>query len=407
MFLNLVDLLSGISIALDFSEIDIFGVPTNHSRRVAYISNKIGEKLNMSHEFIFDLLALSMLHDNGISLTILNDTIRKHSSIERDQFELIQEHCIIGETNLQHFPFLTNAKNVIKYHHENDNGTGFFGIKGDQVPLMSQIIHLADFIDLNFKINTDLTNRSLIKSVKDYVRNNEAILFSKKVCDVFFEVAKDSSFWRGLHDSLIAIQIKETVNKYVFEYDYQDIRKITKTFSSIIDAKSEYTQVHSASVSKDAETMAKYYNMGIEETNELLMAADLHDLGKLGISSEILLKPSSLTEEEFSKIKEHPTIAYECLKHIAGFENIAKWIYNHHEKLDGSGYPRGISQEELDFNSRLLTCLDIFVALQENRPYRIGMTLTQTFFTMQEMVDTHKIDGNIYYDIKKVFSNQA
>lgn len=404
MILNLVDFLRGISIALDFSEIDIFGVPTNHSKRVAYISYKISNELNVSLESIFDLLALAMLHDNGISITLLNDQIRRQSSIERSQFELIQEHCIVGENNLQHFPFLTNPINVIKYHHEHDDGTGFFAVKGDEIPLMSQIIHLADFIDLHFKLNTDLVEGSIIKAVKEYVKTNEAILFSKKVCNAFFEAAKDASFWGGLHDSLIDIEVSKTLGFYAIEYDFKDIRMITKTFSKIIDAKSAFTQIHSASVSKYTEVMAKYYHMGVEETHKIIMAADLHDLGKLGISSDILLKPSALTEAEFSKIKEHPTIAYECLNKIVGFEEITCWIYNHHEKLDGSGYPRGINEAELDFNSRLIACLDIFVALQEDRPYRKGMTLFESFKIMQEMVDTHKIDGKIFKDIKKVFS---
>ena len=91
----------------------------------------------------------------------------------------------------------------------------------------------------------------------------------------------------------------------------------------------------------------------------------------------------------------------EALGKVKGFEEISEWTYNHHERLDGSGYPRGLKGDELDFNSRLLACLDIYQALGEDRPYRKAMSHEEAMSIMRQMVKDGKIDGEITEDIEK------
>ena len=141
----------------------------------------------------------------------------------------------------------------------------------------------------------------------------------------------------------------------------------------MIYAQSEFTQTHSSGLSEKLEKMAEFYKMDTIIALKLLIATDLHDLGKLVISNDILDKPGKLSKEEFEEIMKHPKITRLCLQDINGFEEIAKWAGNHHEKLDGSGYPEGLIAKDLDFNSRLITCLDIYQALREDRPYRKSM----------------------------------
>lgn len=403
MILNLVEYLKGVSTALDYIEIDLFGVPTNHSKRVAYVSFAIGLKLSLSEEEVFDLMSLAILHDNGATISLLQGHLNKQAKEIRTYLEAAKSHCTIGERNIQGFPFFTQPKNVILYHHENTDGTGFFGQSKEQIPLMSQIIHLADLIDLNFETNIAFGNQELITAILTFSKEHDGTFFSHPVVEAFLKVSSEDQFWMGLQDCFIDQEITKAIGNYETDYEYEQIRQITKTFSHIIDAKSEYTQTHSSSVSENIKKMTDFYNMNLDEAHQLIMAADLHDLGKLGISNDILHKPSKLTESEFFEIKKHPTIAFECLKGIKGFENISRWIYNHHEKLDGSGYPRGIRAEELDFNSRLLACVDIFTALQENRPYRPSMNSTQAFAILFDMAKDHKIDKNICEDLLKAF----
>ncbi|GHV40721.1 hypothetical protein FACS189490_06320 [Clostridia bacterium] len=103
-------------------------------------------------------------------------------------------------------------------------------------------------------------------------------------------------------------------------------------------------------------------------------SANLHDLGKLAVPNAILNKPGKLTKEEFDLIKRHTYYTRRALQRIDGFEEITEWAANHHEKLNGTGYPFGIGENsgKLDFNARLLSVLDMYQALTERRPYREG-----------------------------------
>ena len=151
--------------------------------------------------------------------------------------------------------------------------------------------------------------------------------------------------------------------------------------------------------------MAEFYKMGTIMTLKLLIATDLHDLGKLVISSDLLDKPGKLSEEEFVEIKKHPKITKVCLQDISGFKEITKWASNHHEKLDGSGYPEGLTAKDLDFNSRLIACLDIYQALREKRPYRKSMDHSKVIKILNDMAEAGQLDHIIVDDINTVFSD--
>lgn len=144
MFFDINEFLEAISNVLDVIETDIFGVPTNHSKRIAYFTNRLARALNLSTEMRYDLAALSILHDNGASLKILHDNLLGDAKAKQNIIESSKEHCRIGEHNIRSFPFLTSPKNIILYHHEKFDGSGFFGLKGREIPQMSQLINFAD-----------------------------------------------------------------------------------------------------------------------------------------------------------------------------------------------------------------------------------------------------------------------
>ncbi len=402
MLFNLIDFLRGVSLSLDYIEKIIFGFPTNHSKRVAYISLRISQALNLQRDQVFDLLSLAILHDIGASLKTLHENLVGSQNEKRSVLEASINHCIVGEEIIQDFPFLTNPQNVIKYHHENEDGSGFFGIIGNQIPLMAQIIHLADSIERNFIINIYPENKYVKNSMQNFLKINENKMFSEHLIKVFIPILDDDSFWVGISDLHIDSEIRNEIKDYNQEYDFDTIRRISKTFSRIIDSKSSFTLIHSSSVAAITEKMADRYKMNRLEKNKILIAADLHDLGKLGVSNDILDKPGGLTDDEFTKIKEHPLIGFECLKEIIGFEDISKWVLNHHEKINGTGYPNGKKGNELDFNSRLISCVDIFVALQEDRPYRPGFTRENALKILFDMANKHLIDLNICQEISSL-----
>ena len=403
MQFNLANFLRGISKALDFIEEDLFGVPTNHSKRIALIAVRLGREMNMSPEELFDLTALDLLHDNGASIKLLQDS-QKASMLEKlNLVESMQQHCVIGERNVASFCFLTSPVNVIQYHHENHDGTGFFGKRGDEIPLMSRIIHLADKLDLDCGIKNAADKASERNRVIDYVKRYKGTYFSPETVDVFFLLAEQESFWNELTDATISRALLRYTPDFRMDYSYGEIREMTKTFSKIIDAKSAFTKLHSSGLADKVEKMAAYYGFDEDTAQQMLIAADLHDLGKMAVNNAILDNPGVLTTAEFDKIKTHPEVARVCLEEIIGFESIVRWIYQHHEKLDGSGYPQGLKGESLDFNSRLLTCLDIYQALTEERPYREAMDHESALTALRTMARKNLIDPRIVEDIARLF----
>lgn len=402
--LNLNELLLSISYVLDFVEMDVLGVASNHSKRVAYISLAIGKELGLLGKECFDIVALSILHDNGLTEKALigGDKLEPHS--KRKFLERFKDHCIIGEENVANFPFLTDVEGVIKYHHENYDGSGFFKLQGEEIPLMSQIISFADNLDTQFNLKENYREKE--EEIMKYVKSKENKWSSKRIIEAFYKVSDLTGFYLDLKDQFIARAIKRNLCHFDRNLSYEDLRQVTKVFSKIIDCKSKFTAEHSQGLSEKMDIMTDYYGLERKEKIELMLAADLHDIGKLTVPNRILDKPGTLTNEEFKIIKTHTYYTRICLESLEGFENITEWAANHHERLNGSGYPYGLKGEKLDFNSRLMGCLDIYQALVEDRPYRKGMSYEMIMEILRDMAKEDFIDGEIVEDIGKVFKDK-
>lgn len=404
MVFSLNEFLISTSFALDFIEIDFLGVPTNHGKRVAYIALKLSEKFRLSEEKRYDIVSLSILHDNGVGEIFSQGGIITDSRGALILNESVKAHCIIGENNVKSYPFLTDTTNIIKYHHERYDGTGFFNIKGNDIPIMSQIIFLADRVEHEFT-NTGVDYK-IKKNIINYVKAEEDKAFSPSIVKMFLELCEDKSFWKNLSDTNIKNYLRRETPSFKKNLSLKQVRGITKVLSKIIDSKSKFTEVHSKELAEKVLKMSDYYKIAGDEKEKLIIAADFHDIGKLAISNKILDKPDKLTKEEFSTMKEHAKYTRIALKQISGFEDITEWAANHHEKLNGSGYPIGKTAEELDFNSRLIACLDIYQALIEERPYRKSLSHKQAMKILIDMQENNFIDKNIVRDIDIVFKEE-
>ena len=307
----------------------------------------------------------------------------------------------IGEKNIESFPFLTAPKNVILYHHEHHDGTGFFGKAGDEIPLMSRILSFADELDFNFNLtNSSIENQELIKT---FVQQTAGILHNADISETFMTLSTKTSFWLDMQEITLNQSLADYIPNISINVSWQDVFKITEVFSKIIDAKSKFTFRHTSGLIEKVELMAKYYNFDEEKVIKLKIAASLHDLGKLAVPNTILEKNDALTSDEFETIKIHTYFTHFTLRNLEGFHEIERWAYCHHEKLDGSGYPYGFKADELGFEERLMACLDIYQALTEDRPYRAGMSHEETLKIMDSMAEKKLIDADITKDISSVF----
>jgi putative nucleotidyltransferase with HDIG domain len=159
----------------------------------------------------------------------------------------------------------------------------------------------------------------------------------------------------------------------LYENLYENLFATLYGFVNALEARDLYTRQHSTRVTEIALVLGRELRCSAEELNVLNFAGPLHDIGKIGIRDEILLKPGRLTAEEFEKIKEHPVIGANMITQLGLWERERQIIRCHHERFDGAGYPDGLSGEEIPFLARILSVADAYDAMASDRAYRQRM----------------------------------
>jgi HD-GYP domain-containing protein (c-di-GMP phosphodiesterase class II) len=156
-----------------------------------------------------------------------------------------------------------------------------------------------------------------------------------------------------------------------------------------LDLRDKETEGHSKRVTELTVRLARAIGIDGDELTHLRRGALLHDVGKLGIPDAILLKPGKLTDEEWVIMRRHPQYACDMLAPIAYLRPALDIPRCHHEKWDGSGYPRGLKGEEIPLSARLFAVVDVWDALRSDRPYRSGWPSEQVIAYIQEGRGTH------------------
>ena len=142
---------------------------------------------------------------------------------------------------------------------------------------------------------------------------------------------------------------------------------------SAVESRDPYTAGHQIRSANLARNIATEMGLSLEKIEGIRIAGTIHDIGKLSIPAEILSKPTKLSEIEFSLIKEHARRGFEMLKNVESPWPLAEIVYQHHERMDGSGYPRNLKGEEILIEARILTVADVVEAMASHRPYRPGL----------------------------------
>jgi putative nucleotidyltransferase with HDIG domain len=187
----------------------------------------------------------------------------------------------------------------------------------------------------------------------------------------------DGGFW---NDCLKASTVEETRQAVLAldpgertELTPERVDRICEAFANVVDAKSPFTYRHSLGVADVAVEIAFEMDLPSERIQLVRRAALLHDIGKLYVPNFILDKAGKLTFDEWTVVVEHPKMTREILERISAFRELAAFAAEHHEKLDGTGYPMGLKGADMSIESRILCVADVFAAMAENRPYRAGL----------------------------------
>jgi len=230
------------------------------------------------------------------------------------------------------------------------------------------------------------------------------VYFEKREIDSKFEKAY-AGLEKRVHDRTrelaeinheLQLEIKE--RKRVEAQLNESFKKLKKAieetinaFISAVEIRDPYTAGHQLRVAKLSLEIASEMNLNKMQLDTIRIAAILHDIGKIYIPNEILNKPSSLTETEYSMIKNHPVAGYDILKTIDFQMPIAKIIYQHHERINGSGYPQGLIGNEIMLEARIVNVADVVDAMISQRPYRSSQSIDDAL----EEIETN---AGILYD---------
>ncbi len=190
---------------------------------------------------------------------------------------------------------------------------------------------------------------------------------------------------------------EELIEKFNEDHDISDSRiwEVATSLAGAIDAKDPYTKGHSTSVSKFSEALARAINLPEKEVERITLGALLHDVGKIGIPESVLKKEGPLSDEEWVIMKQHPVIGYEkVLQPNPNLRDLIPIVKYHHERIDGKGYPEGLSNGDIPLAAKIVAIADTYHALISDRPYRKGMNIEKAFEILEEGAGT-QWDANL------------
>ena len=187
-------------------------------------------------------------------------------------------------------------------------------------------------------------------------------------------------------DSLVSFAIQSSIaleNARLYSDLKRAFTETVKVITNAVEARDPYTAGHSERVTSIAIETARELGWPNEHIEILEIGSLLHDIGKIGVSDVILLKPGPLTEDEWTEMKKHPILGAKLLESISNLRQVLPYILYHHERYDGKGYPFGLAGTEIPVEGRMLAVLDTLDAMTSNRPYRVGMTIDEAIVEIQ------------------------
>ena len=436
---RLGELLGSLSHALDLTE----GQPAGHCMRSCWIGQQVGRVLGLNTVEMRELYYASLLKDSGCSsnaaricqLFLTDDRAFKHDrktvglglpslmnfvirhtgakaglaerlraimnavqnggEIHR---ELTETRCARGAQIARQLRFGEDVADAIQALDEHWDGSGQpQGLSGKEIPLYARIALLAQVVDV-FHASAGP------QATREEVARRSGRWFDPRIADAFAVLARDPAFWRQLASDdleLRVLDMEPAQQMQPVDDDYLD--DIAMAFGQIVDAKSPYTAGHSSRVALITDQLSEHLGLGAPERRWLRRGALLHDVGKLGVSNQILDKPGKLDPWEWAAVQRHALHTEQILGRISAFGVLARIAGAHHEKLDGTGYPRGLDARHIRLETRIITTADIFDALTADRPYRPALPADAALQIMRDGIGS-SIDADCFAALERSLS---
>ncbi|MBA7846684.1 HD domain-containing protein [Klebsiella sp. RHBSTW-00484] len=357
-----------------------------HMQRTALIALELALAAGLSRQQQQTIFCAALLHDIGV----LGDkrVIASLNAIDN----LDDPHQHRGAEMLDGLATLAPILPIIRDHHFSPSHRG---------SLEQHIVYFADVFER--LLSSDKT-ATIYQT--DIVIDKFRALYQEidpQLCQTLCQLAQKEHFWLHLNPGHIQrmLEIIGPINAIYIDID--GLKDICLLIAKIVDTYSSFTASHSLMVGKISRMLATYINLPELECQKIEIAGYLHDIGKIYIPLAILEKQGELDDEELLQVREHSYMTGKLLSAFSELGEIINWAANHHEKLDGSGYPLHLNEDYLQLPDRIIAIADIFTALTEDRPYRHGMNLQQAL----QLIEADVINGALDKDVYRVLHQHA
>jgi HD-GYP domain-containing protein (c-di-GMP phosphodiesterase class II) len=306
---------------------------------------------------------------------------------------MITLRCDRGAQIMRKLELGDRAAEAVRCLDEHWDGCGYpDGLVGQQIPLLARILAIAQHLDV---FSTGKSPTAAIEVMQE----RSGKWFDPEIVRVAASLDRRGTLWAtclatdDTNDTRrAALDLAPGTLLYL---DRERIDQICEAFADVVDAKSPYTFRHSLGVTDAAVGIAQRLGLTSERIDFVRRAALLHDIGKLSISNSILDKPGKLNAAEWDAVRDHPEQTQRILERVSAFRGLAVAAGQHHEKLDGSGYPNRLTGKDLSLESRIIAVADVYGALSEDRPYRAGLPLEKIVAIMRSDLP-HKLDTDCF-----------
>ncbi|MDF1594356.1 MAG: HD domain-containing protein [Desulfobacterales bacterium] len=380
---NMFDLVAAIARVVDIMSPAV----GDHHLKVAYLAFRIGEALRLPLSKQYELATAGALHDIGaFSLQERLDLLAFEDSHPG-------RHSMAGFLLLNDFKPFSSIARIIKFHHVPWKGGKGARQNGEDIPLESHIIHLADRAAVKFSN----TKPALVQAcdICDTIRKSGKSVFIPEGIDALRELSRHDYVWLELASNNIESILKRELMGRADILKLNDLLDFGWLICRLVDFKSKFTATHSCGVAATAVALAKKKKFSNYKMKLIELAAYLHDIGKLAIPNEIIEKPGKLNDDEWCIMRSHVYYTYQILEPLDKLKRVTSWGALHQERLNGKGYPFGYRAAELPLGSRIMAVADVFTALTEDRPYRKGMGRQETLKVLKSMANRQELDDGL------------
>jgi HD-GYP domain-containing protein (c-di-GMP phosphodiesterase class II) len=301
---------------------------------------------------------------------------------ERTQMQ--HGHCVAAGLLAAEMGLPKQVQLSLGHAFERWDGTGGpAGVAGADIPLEARIALFADIVEVHHRIGG-------VAAATRLATDRRGTQFDPAVVDAYLAdpggvLAQPDDPW----DEALAEAPAESGSMSEAELD-----RMLIALGDFADMKCPFTLGHSRAVAERAAQAGGRLGLSADQVADLRRAGHLHDIGRIGVSSQIWERTSSLTADQWERVRLHPYLTGRILERVGGMDGVAQLAVNHHENLDGSGYPRGLSSSQLSTSDRILAAAVAYESALEPRPYRAARTADEAAQRLRRRVESGQLDSS-------------